>query len=305
MADTKISAMTAASALGGTETLPGVQTAANVGITATQIQTFCATAATFVPSGNVLSIRNSTTAQQQKIYATYTDASNGAWGEIDLNTANTLIFGSNGNGTGASTISKFRLNILGVNKLDYGVSTAGKWTVGSDTIIKGSTTDSTAYALSVKDSANLSLFDIRNDAVIDASNVSIFTCQTLKATTEFRVNAGTRFRCTVDGNLTFYDTAGTAFGIIQIGGTTAAFPAIKRSGAALAFRVADDTADAAISAAAGTFSGAVQGAATTKAGVFTTADVPAGSWIVGRDTTNLTTKLYYNNAGTLMSVALA
>jgi hypothetical protein len=44
--------------------------------------------------------------------------------------------------------------------------------------------------------------------------------------------------------------------------------------------------------------------AKTKAGAPTTSDVPDGTWILIRDTTNNTTKVYYNNAGTLMSVAL-
>ncbi len=42
MADTKISALTSASALGGTEIFPGVQSAATVGVTATQIAAFVA-----------------------------------------------------------------------------------------------------------------------------------------------------------------------------------------------------------------------------------------------------------------------
>jgi hypothetical protein len=45
--------------------------------------------------------------------------------------------------------------------------------------------------------------------------------------------------------------------------------------------------------------------AKTKAGAPTTTDVPASTWALIRDTTNATTKIYYNNAGTLMSVALA
>jgi hypothetical protein len=44
--------------------------------------------------------------------------------------------------------------------------------------------------------------------------------------------------------------------------------------------------------------------AKTKAGAPSTSDVPAGAWALIRDTTNNTTKVYYNNAGTLMSVAL-
>jgi len=44
--------------------------------------------------------------------------------------------------------------------------------------------------------------------------------------------------------------------------------------------------------------------AKTKAGAPTTTDVPSGTWTLIRDTSGATTKLYYNNAGTLMSVAL-
>jgi len=44
--------------------------------------------------------------------------------------------------------------------------------------------------------------------------------------------------------------------------------------------------------------------AKTKAGAPTTTDVPSGTWALIRDTSGATTKLYYNNAGTLQSVAL-
>ena len=44
-----------------------------------------------------------------------------------------------------------------------------------------------------------------------------------------------------NGNLTLLDNAGTSFGRLQLGGTTASFPAIKRSGAAIEFRAADNS----------------------------------------------------------------
>jgi len=44
--------------------------------------------------------------------------------------------------------------------------------------------------------------------------------------------------------------------------------------------------------------------AKSKAGAPTTSDVPSGTWVLIRDTTNNTTKMYYNNAGTLQTVAL-
>lgn len=53
----------------------------------------------------------------------------------------------------------------------------------------------------------------------------------------------TRSRITsaANGNITLQDAAGTDFGLIQLGGTTSAFPALKRSGAALLVRLADDS----------------------------------------------------------------
>ena len=44
-----------------------------------------------------------------------------------------------------------------------------------------------------------------------------------------------------DGVFTLKDFAGTSFGRLQLGGTTSSFPAIKRSGAAIDFRLADDS----------------------------------------------------------------
>ena len=43
----------------------------------------------------------------------------------------------------------------------------------------------------------------------------------------------------------------------------------------------------------------------TKAGAYVVGDVPLGTWFVGYDSVNLTTKVYANPAGTLVAVALA
>lgn len=45
-----------------------------------------------------------------------------------------------------------------------------------------------------------------------------------------------------DGNLLLKNNAGTSFTCLQLGGTTSSFPCLKRSGAALQARLADDTA---------------------------------------------------------------
>lgn len=58
--------------------------------------------------------------------------------------------------------------------------------------------------------------------------------------------SGSTIRCATDGNITLTNNANSSFGLLQLGGTTSSFPAIKRSSAALAFRVADDSADATV-----------------------------------------------------------
>jgi hypothetical protein len=64
-----------------------------------------------------------------------------------------------------------------------------------------------------------------------------------------------------DGVLALYSNAGTNFNRLQFGGTTSSFPSIKRNATALNFRLADDSADAPITAAAATFTGTLTGAA--------------------------------------------
>ncbi len=60
----------------------------------------------------------------------------------------------------------------------------------------------------------------------------------------------------ITGNLQL-GNQGNLLARLQLGGTTAAYPALKRNGTTAAFRLADETADAPISAAAGTFTGLV------------------------------------------------
>jgi hypothetical protein len=49
-----------------------------------------------------------------------------------------------------------------------------------------------------------------------------------------------------DGTLALFSNSGSTFGRLQLGGTTNAFPAIKRNGAAIDFRLADDSGFCAI-----------------------------------------------------------
>jgi hypothetical protein len=84
------------------------------------------------------------------------------------------------------------------------------------------------------------------------------------------------------GVATLYDDAGADFKRLQLGGTTASFPAIKRNATAINIRLADDSADAPLTASNITASGtlAVTGAITPTGGiigVITVSNATAGN----------------------------
>jgi hypothetical protein len=55
--------------------------------------------------------------------------------------------------------------------------------------------------------------------------------------------------CSGNGRVTLYNTAETGFDRIELGGVTSSFPAIKRNGAGIQIRLADDSANAALETA--------------------------------------------------------
>jgi hypothetical protein len=67
---------------------------------------------------------------------------------------------------------------------------------------------------------------------------------------DFAGVSATRLTLTTDNKALLRNSAGTDFGLLQFGGTTTSFPAIKRSGTGLAVRLADDSADAPLAASA-------------------------------------------------------
>jgi hypothetical protein len=91
----------------------------------------------------------------------------------------------------------------------------------------------------------------------------------------FGFNGRTIFDSASDGVIRVSNSAQTDFNRLQLGGTTSSFPAIKRSGASISFRVADDSADAAIGAGAVTASGKITGPASVSAAA--TLNAPHGT----------------------------
>ena len=64
--------------------------------------------------------------------------------------------------------------------------------------------------------------------------------------TQIRIGGQTRLSNRSDGVLQISDSSEAGLNRIQLGGTTSSFPALKRNGAALQIRLADDSANAAL-----------------------------------------------------------
>lgn len=99
----------------------------------------------------------------------------------------------------------------------------------------------------------------RADDSADLSLTALDLTASGKVTTaaDFSVALRSVLTSLADSNFTLYNAAKTAFSLLQFGGISNAFPALKRNATALNVRLADDSGDAALTAAAITSSGAV------------------------------------------------
>lgn len=79
-------------------------------------------------------------------------------------------------------------------------------------------------------------------AIVSSSTI------TAGAGSGFTWSGRSTMRSPSDGLVGLYNSATTDFGRLQLGGTTSSFPAIKRSGTSVAIRLADDSADAPLTA---------------------------------------------------------
>jgi hypothetical protein len=75
-----------------------------------------------------------------------------------------------------------------------------------------------------------------------ATSAGVFLSNTFVTSNEYQFSVGTRIRSTdANGRLLIGNSNLDNFGLLQFGGTTNAFPAIKRSGAGIQIRLADDS----------------------------------------------------------------
>lgn len=94
-----------------------------------------------------------------------------------------------------------------------------------------------------------SFFSVSKGGTVTAAGNAV-----IGASGTYNFSGRSKMSSSADGILTMTDTAGTAFTRLTLGGTTSSFPAIKRNSAALNFRLADDSADANITAGGATLS---------------------------------------------------
>jgi hypothetical protein len=110
---------------------------------------------------------------------------------------------------------------------------------------------------------NLAALYANNILIVDSSgnvtgaNITASNNLSLGGANTFAFTGRTGMQSPSDGNLTLFNNAATGFTSLKLGGATASFPEIKRNATAVNFRLADDSADAPITASTGAFSGAV------------------------------------------------
>lgn len=98
-------------------------------------------------------------------------------------------------------------------------------------------------------------------------------------------SSGATIRCSTDGIIIFGNSLGNGFTRLQLGGTTASFPALARDGIGLASRLADNSAGTWIKVGSFTVSG-VPAAASNAGAIIYVSDEAGGAVLAFSDGTN-------------------
>jgi hypothetical protein len=141
--------------------------------------------------------------------------------------------------------------------------------------IKGTGTTSATTAFLVQNSAGTEILKSTDDGKLTLASTGIIS---IASRFSIKGDASTG----ADNNIVLSNTGNTSFGMLKLGGTTNAFPAIKRNGAAIDFRLADDSAACNINT----------GSINTGGGNISTNAVISALMIIG----NGSSRLYYANA---------
>lgn len=138
--------------------------------------------------------------------------------------------------------SSVNANATFTRGISFGAGTFGTLigTEGSPTVTNGIDLSGITIGTSAFKSSG---FNVSGSGNITAGDVQVGSANAFYWTSRSHV------RSPADGYVTLYDAAETGFTLLQFGGGTASFPAWKRVSAGLSARLADDSADAVLTAA--------------------------------------------------------
>ena len=188
----------------------------------------------------ILAQRNGTNAQELRLYNTYTNSTNYERGILRWD-SNGFDIGTVNAGTGSARTMRFYVG---------GVS---RWTITTSGHIQSESDNS---------------YDIGSSGAARPRNIYIGT--NVVAGGKLYMGAGvSSVQSPSSGVIGLYNAAENDFSRLQLGGTTASFPALKRSGTTIQVRLADDSAYAPIEASNATFSALTTMASANVQGVFT------------------------------------
>jgi len=173
-------------------------------------------------AANTLAQRNGVNAQAFRLYNTFTDASNYERGKFTWS-SNVLQIGTEKAGTG--TARALELQTDGATR--WNIGTAGHLTAGADN----------TYDIGASGATR------PRDIYVAGKVVPVFVQWSVGGVLKSYMQAQS-----TDGILTMLDSTGVNFNRLQFGGTTSAFPALKRSTTSLQVRLADDSGFGSLSA---------------------------------------------------------
>lgn len=234
-------------------------------------------------AANTLALRNGTNLQRLNVYATYTDASNYELGSISFTGSNVLSIGTASAGTGSA-----RNMLVGTNAVGgAGAPNNGALLLQGDRVDFYTTSGVGNLAWRMSNAGHFiaptdNTYDIGASGATRPRNfylAGLFTTAgsiSLASNSQVYWAGRSVFESPADGNILFKNQAQTSFGLLQFGGTTSSFPALKRSTTILQARLADDSAFAPLQGSLRTAANATTGltagvlAATTNATIVIT-----------------------------------
>lgn len=246
-------------------------------------------------AANTLALRNGVNAQTFRVYNTFTDASNYERGFVRWNT-NSFEIGTEKLGTGSAR--NLFLTTDGTARWQVGNSTGHLFAVADNTYdigASGATRPRNGYF---------------GSDLVAGGNIYVGTAGVLAfGNTRAIIKAGG-----ADGIIQLLDSNQTSFNRIQFGGTTNAYPSLKRNGTVLQVRLADDSSSADFTAAqitanastampaGGAVTAGVKMSTTANFGVFFGSGAPTlsaakGSLYLRSDGTTTNDRMYVNTDG--------